>query len=105
LALFIISNFPFQLSYFGITGQKPTPHGADNLLQTKPLYLLAEITVNIKNVKYVLLTRDQTTALFTTDFTDGIPHNMSALYKLLLTKQGCIFQSNLPVNGQSLTWL
>jgi hypothetical protein len=47
------------LAHFGITGEKPTPHGADNLLQTKPLYLLTKTIVNIKKVKYVFLTGRQ----------------------------------------------
>jgi hypothetical protein len=48
-----------SLAHFGIKGEKPTPHGADNLLQTKPLYLLTKTTVNIKIVKYVFLTTGQ----------------------------------------------
>jgi hypothetical protein len=53
---FFLQNLT-SLSYFGTNGEKPTPHGADNLLQTKPLYLLIETAVNIKKVKYVFLTR------------------------------------------------
>jgi hypothetical protein len=53
-----------SLAHFGTKGEKPTPHGADNLLQTKPLYLLGETTVNIKKVNNVFLTAGQKTGLF-----------------------------------------
>jgi hypothetical protein len=53
-----VHNFNFS-SHFGTIDEKPTPHGADNLLSTKPLYLLIKTAVNIKIVNNVFLTKSQ----------------------------------------------